>query len=735
MTSKNSFLASIREDNKRRLWLWLTAVFMFVIVAPLFFLVMIAGIDEQSYILSYQNLAQPMLEQAVIGICEVMLGINAFRILFGGIFAVLAAYSGFYWLDDRIRVDFYASMPEKKNKRFFVSIIGSVAMYVITSVIGLALSHAILGAFSYAGVYSASMTCHSFWMCLLFYLGVYFISVLAITLTGNVFASVCAITVLSLYELLLRGLWVGYSGLYKYSYHMETDMIPSITPWGSFARAIMEEQYRGSISASSYIKVIVIVLIVAALSYLAYMYRPMEAAGKTLAYKALNTPLKLILAIPSAVLIGLAAITLSESDSTRYMFVVVLVVIISAIIICAIIEAVFELDVKAILGKKLHWIITAVAAVAIFFMLREDVFGVDRFIPDKNNVESVAIVPSNFLDTYMFMNENMTYVNGDQYCLDHMFITDIDSVYELMDLSIKSYDADCAKTDNRDIEQYARYMRYDDAVIIIRTKSGRVVYKNIPVPLDNDRAHEIENKLFSSKEFIDGYFSLKNADLSVSVSDDDWNQFTNSYTNITLKAQEVQKMLECYKNDLNDFDYEQICNEGSLGSIYFTLDSKRGFTRYMRSGYFSIYPSMTNCVAYLKELGYETPDITAKDISSVNITYYADSDYGDVDDIESYYYKATSYDYSSDSNKNVMYVDEADIEKLLPYMLVSEYSHKWGRGDIFEQAYSVEAEVSTSKLFSGNSHVMTSGIGNTVVYYYFLKDQVPDFVKKDLGIE
>jgi ABC-2 type transport system permease protein len=734
MTSKNSFLASIREDNKRRLWLWLTAVFMFVIVAPLFFLVMIAGIDEQSYILNYQNMAQGMIEQAVVGICEVMLGTNVFRLFIGGVFAVLAAFSGFYWLDDRIRVDFYASMPEKKSRRFFISIIGSVAMYVITSFISLVLCHAILGAFGYAGFYPASSTCRAFWMCLLFYLGTYFISVLAITLTGNVFASVCAIAVLSLYELMLRAIWIGYSGFHKYSYHLETDFIPSFTPWGSFAKAVIEEQYKGSIAPSSYLKIIILVLIVAVLAYLTYMYRPMEAAGKTLAYKALNIPLKFLLAIPGAVVVGLAAITISESDSSRYMAVVALVVIISAVIICAIIEAVFELDVKAVLAKKIHWVITAVCAIAIFFMLKEDVLGINRYIPDKSSVESVAIVPSDFLDTYMFMNENMTYVNGDQYCLDHMFLTDVDSVYELMDLSMKSYDEDCAKIENRDVERYARYTKYDDAVIIIRTNSGRVIYKNIPVPQNNERAHEIENKLFSSKEFIDGYFSIKNVDISNSVSEENWNEFSNSYTNITLKAKEVQMMIECYKKDLDNFDYEQICNEGSLGSVYFTLDQGRGFTRYMRSAYFSIYPSMTNCVNYLKELGYETPDITAKDVASVSITYYEGSDI-DYDDIEAYY-KSNTYDYGVDDSKDVMYVDEADIEKLLPYMSLNEYSHKWGRGDIFEPAYSIEAEVSTSKLFSGNSHVvMTSGKGNTTVYFNFLKDQVPDFVKKDLGIE
>ena len=34
MTSKNSFWASIRENNKRRIWLWLVSALVFVIAFP-----------------------------------------------------------------------------------------------------------------------------------------------------------------------------------------------------------------------------------------------------------------------------------------------------------------------------------------------------------------------------------------------------------------------------------------------------------------------------------------------------------------------------------------------------------------------------------------------------------------------------------------------------------------------------------------------------------------------------
>ena len=735
MTSKNSFWAKVREDYKRRLWLWLTAVFMFVIFAPLLFLVLIASIDEASYMQAYGNMGPEMIRQAVIGMCEVMLGVNVFRLLFAGIFAILAAFSGFYWLDDKVRVDFYSSMPEKKNSMFLTSLLGGIVMYICTSFIGAVISHGILGAFGYGSYYPFAETLKSTGMCFLFFAGVYFVCVLAITLTGNVFAAVCAIMVLSCYELLIRSIWIGFQELLDYVYHMGTDFIPSLTPWGSFFRAFIGEANSGSVSCISYLNIIIVTAIFGVLAYVAYIKRPMEASGKTLAFKKMSTPLKLMLSIPFTVLIGLAALVVTESVTNTYLIVVIIVLVISAIIISAIIEAVFDLDVKALVRNKLHWIITAVVAVALFFMLRGDVFGLDHRLPDIDSVESVAIIPSNFMDNYLFMNENMVPVNAVQYCKDNMFITDVEPVYELVQMSMEEYDGFKEKYTDKGFLDYNRYERFDSAVVIFRTKSGKTVIKQIPVPLDDERAHELENKIFSSKEFTDGYFCIKKLDLAELISDQNhWNEFSNNYTTMEMTSEEVLKLIECYKTDLDDFDYDQICDEPILGNVYYEINDTRGILgyRYVSSGYFGVYPSMERSVAYLEELGFKKPDLTAEDVNEVRITYY---EYADVtfETPEEYY---NSYDSYSGEPKTIVYSDKESIEKLLSCMTMSEYDRKWGRGDFSDPAYEIQAQINTEKLYSSNSRIMMStSMGYTSVYLSFKKGEVPDFVKKDMGIE
>ena len=48
----------------------------------------------------------------------------------------------------------------------------------------------------------------------------------------------------------------------------------------------------------------------------------------------------------------------------------------------------------------------------------------------------------------------------------------------------------------------------------------------------------------------------------------------------------------------------------------------------------------------------------------------------------------------------------------------------------------IQAQISTEKLYSSNSRMMMStSMGYTTVNLNFAKGEVPDFVKKDLGIE
>ena len=313
MTSKNSFLASLKEDNRRRLWLWLTSAFMFVIFTAVIFMIMLVSIDETSMIAQYGSRAKDIIAMTARTYSEVFLGNSVYRVCLSVLFACVAAFSGFIWMDDKVKVDFYESMPQKKSRHFVVSWLNGIIIYAVTYLIGVLLCYAILASFGFGSCYSLADALSGFAYCLIFFIGVYHLTILAIALTGNPFAAVCAFFVLSMYEFLIRCIWEGFSNLFiLYHCYGGEKLIPEISPFGTLIQGYIQKDYFGYIPAQNTVKLLFIAVLFGVLAYIAYIKRPMEAAAKTLAYRWTEIPLKMLIAIPATAATGLCAMLITN---------------------------------------------------------------------------------------------------------------------------------------------------------------------------------------------------------------------------------------------------------------------------------------------------------------------------------------------------------------------------------------------------------------------------------------
>ncbi len=754
MTSRNSFLANLKEDNKRRLWLWLVAAFVFIIFSSLLFLVVMASIDENGIIMQYGKRAEEILSISVSERCGFLLGMNFYRAFISVLFAILAAYSGFSYLNDRVKVDFYVSMPQKKSSRFLVSWINGIIIYICTYIIGALLCFGMLGAMGYAKYYSCFEIVKGFVNCFILFLGTYHITILAVALTGNIFAAACAFVVLNVYEFLMRALVNGFKECFlNFTYNRSSSFIPIISPIGQFIKAIIEDQRNNSISFGTCFGSIVVAALILVLAYIAYIKRPMEAASKTLAFKWMHTPLKLLIAIPASAAIGLISMYIGDEGNKdgSFLAVVVIVMIVAAVIISSVIEAVFDLDVKAVIEKKSHWLICTIAAVVIFFSFRQDIFGLDRHIPSIDSIESVAIDPYNYNDVYQFFGPNGSYMNGDEFVEEYMYITDIDPVVDLVRLSMDSYDSKITGNFGRDYRDYLRYSFFEEATVFFRTKSGKVVCKKIYVPTDDERAIQIENKIFSSKEFKEGYYSVKNMNLEVTNEElaQGWNTFSNGLDSVELNENESRELLNRYAQDIDEFTHMDYISESPIGEVSFALAAKRmgGIYGYTTSMSYNIYPSMTRCMEYVKELGLDVKEPKPEDIA--NVTVYYSPYYRDANLSEQEYYDMIQNERTenSDGSDNKVKFESEDVAKFyddINFTFGYGFS-PWGTTGIYDGCYDVEIELKNEYFESeDDSREKTSyngrrgyrGYGNpTTVYGQFKKDGVPQIVKESLGKE
>lgn len=117
MTSKNLFFNLMREDLKRRLWAAALTFLLFFFSLPVTSALILSenrrGINE-----SYGRLVYSI--RGVVGIQ------NGFLAVFIGLLSVILGVTSFSWLHSRKKVDFYHSIPVRREKLFFVNYLDGI---------------------------------------------------------------------------------------------------------------------------------------------------------------------------------------------------------------------------------------------------------------------------------------------------------------------------------------------------------------------------------------------------------------------------------------------------------------------------------------------------------------------------------------------------------------------------------------------------------------------------------
>lgn len=122
MISKNSFLASLKENSKRRIWLWLLSALSYLVIFPTAVAMAISrGKRSEEYLIESlgEALGRQALQEQLIKGMEQFFGItNPVMWLVIAAFAVVSAIQGFSYLYSKKKIDFYMGMPVKRSRRF-----------------------------------------------------------------------------------------------------------------------------------------------------------------------------------------------------------------------------------------------------------------------------------------------------------------------------------------------------------------------------------------------------------------------------------------------------------------------------------------------------------------------------------------------------------------------------------------------------------------------------------------
>lgn len=740
MTLRSSSWVDLTENNKRRLWQWCISLFLFMLCNTVIFLVLIMSMDETRYVADFGSRAAEMMMRDARKYAVAMIGASAFRIIITTVMAVLAAYGGYAYLNDRIKLDFYESIPQKKSNRFSTIWVSGLLIYSGPYIFSTLLCFAILNATGYGAAYSMEEALIAFCQLLLYFIGVYHLYMLAMMLTGTAFAGGCVFLVLSLYEPAVRALvsMLKYT-FYKYSYILDSFYIPVASPYGLLINILNPKPYgRGPAVYTAALTVFDLVVLI--IAFILYMNRKSEAAGKTLAFKLTAVPVKLLISIPAVTFTGIAVAEVldrSRELTVSDIGLIIFICIIASIVACSIIQAVFELDIKAAFRGKGQWVVCALAGLLIFFGFKYDLLNIDRYVPSANNVESVVFIPNGYEDIYSWMDDEHENMSEDEFGLTYMFITDVQDVCNLHRLSVTKYDELVKMIDDYEYE-YDEDRRFSTATLIYRMKNGCLIPRTVYVPVRDDNARLLLDKIMSGSEFVKGYYPLLSLDTDRAIDETPINELNASYSDglhtQALTGEELKELMRMYKKDLADFSYSKRLEELPLGYLDFCLSG--GESRFARTYYGSscinitIYSGMENCVSYLHDKGYDFSDMhLEEEAAQIIITNYHNEEqdarakelgvpYLEQEEAEEFI-KSVTYEYDAGSEDDGMNDFARVAAALHP---CDRGTYRWDGGRSYDTRY--EALV-----YMKNKKDTPYGVS-----CYFVEDEVPEFVMEDLSL-
>lgn len=722
MTLKNSFLVRLVENAKRRLWLLVISLLLFVLAIPISTAMEISRIQATEENLGLIKMQEQLYERMMQA-----LSFNSGTAILAGCFAVLAGVQGFSYLYDRSKIDFYHSKPVKSSKRFTTIWINGVLVYAIPLIAGTVLNVLLVTA---SGVMDTALfagTCEAVVLLVVLYIAIYSIVILAVMLTGKPLITIMGVGVFLFYEMAVRALFIGCCSFFFDFYHGyigdDWDM-PLISPFYMSNKFTTDEWGL----ALTVIGLLVFAAAVLALAFWCYKKRPSELAGSAMTFQGIKPVIKIGVSVPVAILAGMATAGLMEYsplDDSGSPFFPILLGVIFVVLCNALIQVIFEADIRGMFHKKRDIVITAVLSFIIVLVFRYDLVGFDNRIPKSGNIESVAIVTdTNYRYSRYFYDENMKQLDKEEYADKYMFLTgsDAENVRELALYSIEQYE----KYPNRRAF-WDEGQQYADVIYTFRLKNGRTIVRCIPVLLRDETARGLISEIEASEDFVranepamSDYLlsAIMNGDCRIEAS---WG---NGLYGEDMTYSQVCEFIQAYREDLLKDSYKAKSTELAIGEVELFLDRQISYNRRIS---LPVYPSYQKTVDFLQRNEFETDQyVPLEDIAHIQISKFYEIEEEEVSMEATVGFSEVVAVSKEGEDYWKEYVDADKIEEIMKHAYPSTLSWEyWYQESPFDEA----AHCITVYFKEGTELVDEYGY---VVDFYFLKDQVPDFVLEDL---
>lgn len=686
MTSRNLCFKLMKEDMKRRVW-----TIALTILSLVFTLLVPVAIKTGAYLDELSGGYSDYDTRWWTKHLTEFVGVNGMVIFILVTLSVVWAVSGFKYLHNSRQVDFYHSIPVKRSQLFWSSYANGILVTGAVYFVIQAASTALILRTGINGPGVDGLWWKMYLVNMLYYIMLYTTTVIAMMMTGNIVVALLGAAVFWGYGPAVIMLIRGYQIMW---FHTLCDTVEGSMAWmralihsSPFAvyMSALEEFSYGRLGLWSGVKTAAVTAVLAELAYMLYRIRPSESAGKAMAFKKTETPIKLLIALPVAVVFGMAFYSLRSTVAWG-----IFGTVCGCVLTCCLMEIIYHFDFRKLFARWPEMAACGLVSVVLILAGKYDWYGVDSWLPKATSVKS-ASVTLGYEDNWVTYGEPIedrdyldrprmvwNYKSQSDYQQENMELTDIYTVMELAGKGVRINQE--MRREGRDgwenwsREYYGGWRRY---TIKFRLTGGKEVVRQYQIPTDQDTM-ALMTAVHDSPEYKKGTYPVMNqpAADTAAVYFQQYDQARQVDTGEEGKA----KLLSAYQKDLEELTMAVRQKELPVGTIQFrTLEHQQAVDFYKdpdRSAgdeglenrcYYPVYPSFERTIRALEEAGVRVEELNADMIAQVGIRYTDVYESQDMTAEEAVRAKA-AYD-----GREVIYDEKEDINTLSKALIFRDY--------------------------------------------------------------
>lgn len=663
MTSKSLYSKLMREDLKNRLWtvalIGLGCFFLYPVVAAF-------TADKIRDYLDFEAGVRNYSRDLILWL-SFKNGATVFAMM---VASLICGLSGFSYLNSRSKVDFYHSIPVRREKLYLVNYVDGILILAVPYALSLVMA-VIVGITN--GVDGSSLwpvAAAAYGLHMTYFILMYSTVIIAVMLTGNLVVAFFGSLVLTFYlpvaVSLVQSYAMSFFDTFMYRGNGIMSWLIRISPVVEYVVQV-GEYAGGEVIWPEALAALAVSPLLAVIGCLLYKKRPSEAAGKAVAFAATRPVIRILITLAAALGFGVFFWGMRESMGWA-----VFGIICGAVISHCVIEIIYHFDFKKLFCNKGQLVGCILVSLAVLFAFRYDLMGHDRYLPAAGQVKEAAIVIEQFGDWVSYGHTELQndgsyewkWDSGEGYVMKHMRHQDIENLLAVAAEGV-------GQTADRKREREQQGGRTEMAEVVMAEENGvpsvggdnplgRENYVCIRYTMNNGRQvfrryymnlqpvrSQVE-KLYNSEQYQKGTFPLmtRTADQVFGIR---YRENGEEVRIDGLTESQKKEFLEAYQQEFAAMTLTRMEQEYPVGLIRFTLNEdeaamewwqnesrqKEADYRYYRSAseferrdFYPVYPSFTKTLGLLRENGVE-PGSYNMDIEVSAVTVCTDMEDGD----------------------------------------------------------------------------------------------------------